>query len=151
LPLALLRAGVGKAGDAGPGVGEYLRFLLPVAGGQILLNLLLFTDGLLLRRFAGAAASQRVADALAGVYSGAQQFSFLPYQLLISITFILFPMLARAQAEGDRAAVRSYAMSGVRLAMLLTALFTGTVSGLAPGVVHVVFPPDMWEGASALR
>jgi stage V sporulation protein B len=152
LPLALGRAGIGKAGDAGPRVGEYLRFLLPVAGGQILLNLLLFTDGLLLRRFAGAAAAGvKAADTLAGVYSGAQQFSFLPYQLLLSITFILFPMLARAQAEGDRAAVRSYTMGGVRLAMLLTALFTGALSGLSPGVIHVVFPPDMWEGASALR
>jgi stage V sporulation protein B len=151
LPLAVVRAGVGSAGEAGPGVREYLRFLLPVAGGQILLNLLLFTDGLLLRRFAGAALSRQAADALAGVYSGAQQFSFLPYQLLISITFILFPMLARAQAEGDRAAVRSYTMAGVRLAMVLTAIFTGALSGLAPGVVRVVFPPDMWDGAGALR
>ena len=152
LPLALGRAGIGRAGDAGPRVGEYLRFLLPVAGGQILLNLLLFTDGLLLRRFAGAAAlSPREADALAGVYSGAQQFSFLPYQLLISITFVLFPMLAKAQAQGDRAAVRSYTMAGVRLAMVLTAIFTGALSGLAPGVVHVIFPPNMWEGAGALR
>jgi O-antigen/teichoic acid export membrane protein len=69
----------------------------------------------------------------------------------LSITLVLFPMLARAQADGDRGAVRSYAMGGVRLGMLLTALLTGALSGLAPRVVHVVFPRDMWEGANALR
>jgi stage V sporulation protein B len=151
LPLAIGRAGIGKRGDTGPSVGDYAAFLLPVAGGQILLNLLMFTDGLLLRRFAGDAASAELADRLAGIYSGAQQFSFLPYQLLISITFILFPLLAKAQAEGDRAAVRSFTMSGVRLAMVLTVLLTGTVSGLAPKVLHVAFPSDMWDGAAALR
>jgi stage V sporulation protein B len=152
LPMAIVRAGLGRAGDAGPSVKEYVSFLLPVAGSQILLNLLLFTDGLLLRRFAGAHASTAVrADQLAGVYSGAQQFSFLPYQLLTAVTFVLFPMLARAQSDGDRAAVRSFTMSGVRLAMLLTALLSGTVSGLSPRVLHVLFPSDMWDGADALR
>ncbi len=152
LPAALSRTGIGRAGDAGPSVRRYLAFLLPVAGGQILLNLLLFTDGLLLRRFAGPLApSDRAADALTGIYTGAQQFSFLPYQLLMSVTFILFPMLARAQADGDHAAVRSFTRSGVRLAMLLTALITGTISGLAPHVLRVMFPSEMWDGSEALR
>ncbi len=158
VPAALTRAGIGRAvedgappGASGPSVRDYLRFLVPVAGGQILLNLLLFTDGLLLRRFAGAVASDEAADTLTGIYSGAQQFSFLPYQLLMSVTFILFPMLARAQADGDRAAIRSYTMSGVRLAMLLTALITGTVSGLAPHVLRVALRPEMVAGGDALR
>ncbi len=151
LPIAASRTGIGRRGDAGPSVGSYLSFLLPVAGGQILLNLLLFTDGLLLRRFLGAAGPALDADGFAGIYSGAQQFSFLPYQLLMSVTFILFPMLARAQADGDRAAVRDYTRAGVRLAMLLTALLTGTISGLAPQVLRVAFARDMWAGADALR
>jgi stage V sporulation protein B len=152
LPAALSRVGVGRAGDSGPSVRSYLSFLLPVAGGQILLNLLLFTDGLLLRRFAGPLApSYQDADTLTGVYSGAQQFSFLPYQLLMSVTFVLFPMLARAQADGDQAAVRSFTRGGVRIAMLLTALITGTISGLAPHVLRVMFPSEMWGGSDALR
>ncbi len=156
VPVALTRTGVGRAHPDGsprsPTVGDYVGFLLPVAGGQILLNLLLFTDGLLLRRFAGAVAStDQAADTLTGIYSGAQQFSFLPYQFLMSVTFVLFPMLARAQADGDAAAVRSYAMGGVRLAMVLTALITGTVSGLAPHVLRVALPASMVAGGEALR
>lgn len=152
IPAALSRAGIGRDGPSGPSMRHYLGFLLPVAGAQILLNLLLFTDGLLLRRFAGAVAvSDQAADTLTGIYSGAQQFSFLPYQLLTSVTFVLFPMLARAQADGDRAAVRAYTMGGVRLAMLLTALITGTVSGLAPHVLRVALPEKMVAGGEALR
>ncbi len=148
VPIAATRSGVGKAGEGGPAVRAYLRFLLPVAGGQILLNLLMFTDLLLLRRFLGRAAD---ADTYAGIYAAAQTFAFLPYQLLMSVTFVLFPMLARAQADGDRAAVRAYTMSGVRLAMIFTALITGTVAGLAPHVLRVAYPAGMERGGEALR
>ena len=154
VPVALGRAGTGRAGVGGPSTREYLSFLLPVAVGQIFLNLLMQTDALLLRRFAGAVASSPdAADALQGVYKGAQQFSFLPYQLLISVTFILFPMLARAHADGDREAVRAYTMGGVRIALLATVLVTGTISAVAPHVLRTVFSgnEEMWAGGDALR
>ena len=44
------------------------------------------------------------ADALAGAYGVAQLFCFLPYQLLLSVTFVLFPLLASAKRETDEAA-----------------------------------------------
>lgn len=147
-PIALWKTGLGREGDGGQSREAYLRFLVPLAGGQILLNMLMQTDSILLRYFTGRAES---ADTLQGIYSGAQQFSFLPYQLLMSVTFILFPMLARAQADGDREAVRSYTISGVRLALLLTALISGTVSAIAPHLLRVVFPREMWAGGDALR
>jgi stage V sporulation protein B len=87
-----------------------------------------------------------------GVYRGVQLFAFLPYQMLLSITFILFPMLARASAEGDRSAVRDYTRTGVRLALLLTGLMCGAVSALAPHVLRFAFPEEIWtQGGDALR
>jgi stage V sporulation protein B len=148
VPAALIRTGAGRAGEGGPRVGAYLRFLLPVAGGQILQSLSMFTDLLLLRHFLGRA---READTLAGIYGAAQTFAFLPYQLPMSVTFVLFPMLARAQADGDRAAVRALTMSGVRLAMIFTALITGTVVGIAPHVLRVAYPASIWPGGETLR
>ncbi|MFT3766147.1 MAG: oligosaccharide flippase family protein [Minicystis sp.] len=153
VPFALAKSGLGRAGEGGPSAREYLSFLLPLAGGQIFLNLLMQTDFLLLRRFAGeVAASPQAADSLQGVYRGVQLFSFLPYQLLMSVTFILFPMLARAHAYNDRAAVRGYTMTGVRLALVLTALMTGAVAGTAPHLLRLVFPEEIWtRGGDALR
>ncbi|APR74857.1 Membrane protein implicated in protein export [Minicystis rosea] len=153
VPFALSQSGIGRAGEGGPSASEYLEFLFPLAGGQIFLNLLMQTDFLLLRRFAGAvAASPQAADSLQGVYRGVQLFSFLPYQLLMSVTFILFPMLARARAEGDREAVRGYTMTGVRLALVLTVLMIGVVSGIAPHLLRLVYPVEIWSrGGDALR
>jgi stage V sporulation protein B len=153
VPIALATAGIGRAGAGGPSASAYLSFLGPLALGQVFLNLLMQTDFFLLRRFAGAVASSpQAADALQGVYKGVQLFSFLPYQLLMPVTFILFPMLARAQADGDSKAVRGYTMTGVRLALVLTVLMTGTISGVAPHLLRLVFPPDIWsQGGDALR
>jgi stage V sporulation protein B len=155
VPVALSRTGVGTrgAGEGALTTGAYLAFLLPLGVSQAFLNLLMQTDSLLLRSFTGAAAStESAADALQGVYRGAQLFSFLPYQLLMSITFILFPMLARAQAEGDREAVKRYTETGVRLALVLTVLMTGTVAATAPHLLRVVFPVEIWSvGGDVLR
>jgi stage V sporulation protein B len=152
-PIALGRTGTGKSGDGGPTAGEYLRFLVPLALGQISLNVLMQTDFLLLRPFSGAVApSHEAADTLQGYYRGVQLFSFLPYQLLMSVTFILFPMLARAHADGDKAAVRGYTTTGVRLALLLTVLMSGTVSGLAAHVLRFAYSQDYAaSGGGALR
>jgi stage V sporulation protein B len=153
VPAALGRSGIGERGDSGPTLREYGAFLLPVAVSQGFLNLLMQTDSLSLRYFLGRAASTtQAADALQGVYRGAQLFSFLPYQMLMSITFILFPMLARAQADGDREAVAAYTRTGVRYALVLTALMTGVVAGIAPHLLRLAFPKEMWtQGGEVLR
>lgn len=157
VPVALSRTGIGQAGGAAPPLRGYLIFLLPLFLGQSCLNLLMQTDSWLLSRFVGQAAGAselgiKAADSLRGVYRGAQLFAFLPYQLLMSITFILFPMLARKSAEGDKEAVRSYTRMGIRLALILTGLLCGAVSGVAPHVLRLVFPEEIWRnGGDALR
>lgn len=156
VPIALTRTGIGKPGGIAPAYRGYLSFLLPLFLGQSCLNLLMQTDLVLLSRFVGQAAGMteigiKTADELRGVYKGAQNFAFLPYQLLMSISFILFPMLARASAEGDKEAVRSYTRTGIRLALVLTGLFCSAVSGVAPHVLRLVFPEKMWIGGDALR
>jgi stage V sporulation protein B len=130
---------------------------LPLAISQTCLNLLMQTDFILFRRMAGAAAEPlglpaAAADTLQGVYRGVQLFAFLPYQLLMSVSFILFPMLARARSQGDAAAVQRYTRTGVRIAMLLTGLLCAPIAGLAPHVLRLAFPQEIWtQGGGALR
>jgi O-antigen/teichoic acid export membrane protein len=109
------RTGIGKAAtnarDAKPSASEYLKFLLPLIVAQAGLNLLLQTDLLLLSEAAGEHArttglDAKEADKLLAPYRAVQLFGFLPYQLLMSVQFVLFPLLAKASAEnasrGDR-------------------------------------------------
>ena len=157
VPVALARAGAGKPGGTSFAAVPYLRYLVPLALSQVCLNLLMQTDLFFVSRLVGQAAGPslegiKAANTLRGVYRGVQLFAFLPYQLLMSITFVLFPLLARASARGDRAAVRSYTMTGIRLGFVLTGLMCGSVSAIAPHVLHLVFPEEMWvPGGDVLR
>src|SRR5262249_40166802 len=144
VPIAALRTGIGRRGSAGPTAREHLAFLVPLAISQIFLNLLLQTDFMIVSRLVGDAAAQlgrggEAADELVGVYRGVQLFAFLSYQLLVSVTFILFPMLAKARADGDPEAVRRYTMTGMRVALLLTGLMCAPIAGLAPHVLRFAF------------
>jgi stage V sporulation protein B len=136
--------GIGKSGPGGPSVREHLKFIAPLFAGQVLLNLLLQADLTLLRRFAGeaAAASGRAltaADPLVGAYRATQLFSFLPYQLLVSVTFILFPMLATAARDGDRAAIARYVQTGMRIALLVAGLMVSVTSGLSAPLLRLLY------------
>jgi len=144
LGVALTLVGIGKRGPAAISVRQHITFALPLLLGQVLFNLLLQADLTLLRRFASQAAlaqglPETAADPLVGAYRATQLFSFLPYQLLIAVTFILFPMLATAARDGDRAAVARYVRTGVRLALVLAGAMASVTAGLSDRLLYLVF------------
>jgi stage V sporulation protein B len=161
VPLAVRAAGVGHSGPGAPKRSTYLLFLAPLALGQFFLNALMQIDITLLGYFASEATAKAglvgdvataTADRSVAIYRACQLFSFLPYQLLVSITFILFPMLAKAHGEGDAESVKTYVRTGMRLAMVLTGGMVAVVSGLAPGLLHLVFKPEIADiGGPTLR
>lgn len=147
LIVSVVLVGIGKGGGTRPSFRQHFAFLLPLLLGQALLNCLFQADALLLRRFASEAAASAgmdvtAADSLVGAYRAAQLFCFLPYQLLMSITFVLFPMVAQAAAAADREAVRRYVRNGIRLAAMVTGLLVSVVSGLSYGLIDLVFGAD---------
>src|SRR6185436_16655892 len=136
------------SGPGGPSIGTHLAALGPIALGQLFLNLLMQADIWLLRRFAhesgqvaGAAgeALRIRTDSLVGAYRASQLFAFLPYQLLLSITFILFPMVARAHSRQEKEAIGGYVRVGFRLALVLAGLMVSCTSGLAPILLRFAF------------
>lgn len=152
VPVALWRSGIGKPGSGVPTLKEYLSFLLPVFVAQGGLNLLLQADLLLLSSAAGEYArtmnlSPKEADKLLGPYRASQLFGFLPYQLLMSVQFVLFPLLSKASAEGDKEAVRNLTRSGVRTALILAGLIGGSIASIAPQLMRLVFPEPIAEQA----
>ena len=139
--------GSGRAGPGGLTSREHLAFMAPLLVGQTLLNLLLQADVSLLGAFASGAAMRaglgpEAADPMVGAYRMTQLFSFLPYQLLISVTFILFPLLAQAHHQGDREAVARYVRTGVRIALLVAGAMVSVTSGLAGPLFRLLFPPE---------
>jgi hypothetical protein len=104
--------GFGKVGATSVHARSHLRFIGPLLLGQFILNLLFQADlqilGALARDAAVAAGkTPQDADELVGAYRAAQLFGFLPYQLLISVSFVLFPLLAKASHRLDGTKERS--------------------------------------------
>ena len=160
-PIALKAVGLGRPGSAGPTVEQHLMFIAPVALGQVFLQLLMQSDISVLGHFASKlAATQSLSidiareqsDKIVGIYRACQLFAFLPFQLLITLTFIMFPMLAKAKAERDDQAVATYVRTGMRLAFVFACVMVATVSSLGPQLLHLLFPDEVSErGGLALR
>lgn len=154
---ALVVVGTGRSGRGGPTAREHLVFIAPLFVGQTLLNLLLQADLTLLRRFAGASAvaaglARTDADPLVGAYRATQLYCFLPYQLLLSVVFVLFPMLATAYRDRDREAVARYVRTGVRLALVIAGAMVSVTSGLSASLIRLVFPEEAAQlGARSMQ
>lgn len=132
LLVALVLAGrvVAKApgGAVQKGItARYFSYLLPLAAYALVLNLLLQADVIWLKAVVGrgsvAGTSASVADhasLVAGIYGFAKNVALLPYQAVISLTFIVFPLVSTACSSGDRKGASNVVSGAFRLAAILS-------------------------------
>jgi stage V sporulation protein B len=168
VPLALRSTGFGRSIDRGqarpaelPSAPAYLAMLAAIAGAQLCTNVLMQIDIALLGRFLSEQASasggsphaqREIVKQWLAIYKECQTFAFLPYQLLFSITLVLFPMLARARANGDDAAIRLYVARGARLAAIFCGLLVGIVVALPQSLLAFAYgTADAAQGVDVLR
>jgi stage V sporulation protein B len=150
---ALWVVGVGKPGPGAPSVASHALFLVPLLFGQLLQNLLFQSDLTLIRRFAAEAALAAnlpvtAADSYVGAYRATQLFSFLPFQLLTAVTFVLFPVLASAREGRDKDRLGGYVETGLRVALLVAGALVSVSSGLADPLLRLVFGSQAAEHAA---
>jgi stage V sporulation protein B len=170
VPISLAMAGRGGAArggtaDASPlrrfDGGVYLTELASLAGAQFFTSTVMQVDITLLGRFLSHGAetmgltgdtAAKSADEWVAVYRCCQLFAFLPYQLLLSVTQILFPMVARAKALGDEEAVRRYVERGARLAAIACGMMVAVIAGSPRSLLFFAFGAEVADrGASTLR
>lgn len=143
-----------------PSLRPWLGFFVPIALYQLFLNGLLLVDLQVLKKslaelaLAGgleASAAAAASSTLVGYYRGAQTFAFVPYQLIIALTFVIFPLITRATATGDADAARLTIGRALRFAVLLLLSIAAPVAGAADGVLRIAYPADFVVAAPALR
>jgi hypothetical protein len=127
---------------------------------QLALNLVLQSDllvfkAILARRAVTAAASGLAVNDLVGIYKAVQNFAFLPYQLLLAVTFVIFPVVSRATLEGDRDTTARFVAGATRFSLLALGAMLAVLTGLPRGVLRIAYRPPFDEGlrgpAAALR
>ncbi len=159
--ISLIWIGFGKAGMPGEKIQRrrWIGFMAPIWTYQICLNGILMIDLQVLKRtateiaFASAVTGQAAVDLAnqyVGYYRAAQTFAFVPYQLIISMTFIVFPMISRATSIGNREAAQSTIQHAMRFSLLLLLLVAAPTSGAAEGVMRLAYPSEYLAGAPAL-
>ena len=160
--VSLIWIGFGTRGAPGEKIRRrrWLGFMAPIWTYQICLNGILLIDLQVLKRTAteialsGAGSAQAavdIANQYVAYYRAAQTFAFVPYQLIISMTFVVFPMISKATSLGDREAAKSTVQHAMRLSLLLLLLVAAPTSGAAEGVMRVAYPPEYLAGAPALE
>lgn len=149
-------------GDAGSGedqrslaafTREYGRFFVPVLLYQLALNLVLQSDLLVLKAVMSRTAGVTVAavNAAAGGYKAVQNFAFLPYQLLIAVTFVVFPVVSRATLVDDRATTERFIRGALRFSALSLGAMLAVLAGIPRGVLLFAYRPPFDEAWMALR
>jgi stage V sporulation protein B len=150
LLIAMAKVGLPSGAERFP-ASKLMAYMAGVVGYTLLINLALNSDHLLLRRFAGEATEQVRADALAAAYDAVRTLALLPYQALLVLTFVVFPLISRSTFVEDRDSTRAYINQTLRLAILLGAAMV-VVLAARPGVVlSIAYPKAAYsEGARAL-
>jgi O-antigen/teichoic acid export membrane protein len=149
LTVAWRTVGAQPVGQAFPG-SRLVVFMGGVVLYTLLINLALNYDLLLLRRFAGAAAPGAPADALAGAYEAVRNLALLPYQALLVVTFVIFPLVSRATFADDRQATAAYIRQTLRYALILGAALAIALSARPGALLALLYPKAYGVGAQAL-
>jgi len=154
LGLAIRLIGVGRADGEPFAVSRLGSFMLGVGVYNGLLNVALLYDQPLLHHLAAASGGE--APVVAGLYQAIRSLALLPYQALIVVTFVIFPLVSRATFAADREATRAYVTQTLRYALILAAAMAVPLAARPSSLLRVVYgalaeqPSLGEEGARAL-
>jgi stage V sporulation protein B len=163
--------GDGRDGPRPPGVPElrtYIRLIVPVMLAQLFVSALMQADIFMLGRYLSLAAIANPTGAVSlngkvvdpstaanewlAVYRACQLFAFLPYQLLFSVTQVLFPMLARAKSEEGDARVAELVSRGSRIGAIVCGLMVTVIVAMPQSLIRLAYDAEIAAaGAPALR
>jgi stage V sporulation protein B len=158
LLISLFVVGIGKPSGEFPWK-QWLGLMAPLWLYHLSINLILLIDMLILKRNVAAIAIQAhetqavaadIASRYAGFYKAAQQFAFVPYQLLIPVTFIVFPMVSKAISDRDIKSTRDTIREAMRFSLLACLAMASPIAGAASGVMRIAYPEDYLAGSGAL-
>lgn len=142
-------------GDVSTGVfaRSYARFFAPVLVYQLALNLVLQADLLVMKAVLSRreGVDEAAVNTLAGVYKAVQNFAFLPYQLLLAVTFVVFPVVSKSTLEGDREATAGFVRGAMRFSALALGAMLAVLGAMPGGVLRLAYRPPFDLGAPVLR
>ena len=90
------------------------------------------------------------ANAQTGLYTAAQVIARIPYQAILSVTFVVFPLLSRAAFTDDREAARRYIGITFRYSLIIVAGLVSVISSLPYELIAIPYGSQYLAGGQAL-
>ncbi len=159
LLIALVVVGTGKVGPKLP-LHSWISFLVPIVLFQLMLNGTLLLDvwvfnntlaELFIQSGLTVAQAAEKATTLVGLYKAGQNFAFVPYQIILAVTFVVFPLVSRATATGDLDSARKAIDSALRFSAIALFGMAAPISGAAEGLMRMAYGTTFLGGAETLR
>ena len=129
-----------------------VRAMVLVVVYYIFFNSLLIADIWTLKSLAGrvAGGSPELASAMAGIYGGILNLALLPYQGVLAVAFVIFPLISRSTFDQDQQATRTYIEGTLRYALVFVGFIAVCVAS-TPEALLALLNPSFAVGAPALR
>lgn len=120
-------------------------------------NALLFLDGWWLKRLYTEALSslpsaqaKQTVDAMVGVYGAAQTVARLPYQLIVAVAFVVFPLLSAPVLAQDPERTRRYITATLRYSLIASVGLCVALAARPQATLRLLFPPEYAVASGAL-
>jgi stage V sporulation protein B len=143
---AVIGRGKAKQGDVSG--GQLFKFQSYLLLFTFVLTLLQKVDLMLIKALSSRDAT--IASDNAAYYGAAIDLANISYQIIISVTFVIFPLVSRSTFEEDRNRTQSYIINTLRYSLMIMALTATLFSANAGEVLRVVYPAVYQAGTEAL-
>lgn len=148
LAIAPLVAGRAEGEVKGPSNREFLRFQFTLLGFVLINNSLQKADLLLIKALGSSSPSE--ASQMAGYYTALIAVANVTYQAVISVTFVIFPLVSKAVFENRGEEVRVYISQALRYTLMMMALSATIFSSNSASLLGLLFKKNYTAGAPAL-
>ena len=143
---ALVGRGGARKGEVRP--GELFKFQSYLLIFTFVLTLLQKVDVMLIKSLSSPDA--KMASENVGFYGASIDVANLTYQIIISVTFVIFPLVSRSTFEADRSRTQLYISNTLRYSIMIMALTATLFSANASEVLRVIYREVYQAGAGAL-
>lgn len=127
---------------------ELLKFQSYLLVFTLVLNLLQKVDLMLIKSLSSPV--PQIASEQSAYYSAAINLANITYQIIISVTFIVFPLVSESVFAQDRERTASYISTTFRYSLIVMALVATLFSANASESLRVVFPESYQVASGAL-